>query len=396
MKVIKDKIMEIPNQEQESIVKIKRGVQVMNISEFPETIREYLTVEKIYQIEEFSYYGTGVLIVNTNDKKIKINLSNEENLQHAALIQKAILLANLNISISKPSLDLDILVEINKDIHVKLRFNILHRTIVDSYTGDNVIELGEAYQIRVNNNKILNSQEIEGLFFKSSDKAIQKNIDTVFKYIDTCININNTPNIIISGSTGTGKTELQKHLISKIPFEQKVCIIQDTLDLNVASELPNADILQIKVKPHDSTSASGISAKNALIASLRQAPTWIVLSEIREKEIGKIFLKSLLTGHSGITTIHARNSKHTLKRLEEEIGIDNIQDYIDLVINLKKEWDEEQGKYVRKINDIIILKEDNIGNIVQLPIYSLNRLKNLKHPYDTDSLLVSKFFRGEL
>ena len=73
----------------------------------------------------------------------------------------------------------------------------------------------------------------------------------------------------------------------------------------------------------------------------------IVIGEIRDETEAKAALRSAMTGHLVISTIHARSASQTIDRLVN-LGIDRqeILDTIVLIIH-QELFDEPQGKKVR-------------------------------------------------
>lgn len=115
-------------------------------------------------------------------------------------------------------------------------------------------------------------------------------------------------NIVISGGTSTGKTELARRLQWMIPAEERLVLIEDSAELLPAQ--PN----------HVSLIASRLdgsarSAEKLLQATLRLRPDRIILGELRGIE-AVTFLESINTGHGGsFTTLHAETARKALDRL---------------------------------------------------------------------------------
>ena len=76
------------------------------------------------------------------------------------------------------------------------------------------------------------------LKINSYDKKIAPHF--VFALLEACIKSNS--NIIISGKTGSGKTEMQKYLVGFIKDNEKIIIMEDTLDTHLKELYPNKDI----------------------------------------------------------------------------------------------------------------------------------------------------------
>lgn len=131
----------------------------------------------------------------------------------------------------------------------------------------------------------------------------------IFELLKACIK--SKSNILISGKTGSGKTELQKLLIKYINDTDKIVLIEDTLDTHLKEIYPKKDILSWKT--NDMTEKM-IDFDDLIKASLRNNPDWILISEVRGSEAYSM-LKSALSGHHIITTLHSNNAKNNIERL---------------------------------------------------------------------------------
>ena len=116
--------------------------------------------------------------------------------------------------------------------------------------------------------------------------------------------ISQKKNIIIAGSTGSGKTSLLNSLLNDIGTEDHIVVIED------------AGEIQLK---NDSTSylvsSNSEQLKEFCSYALRMSPDRIVLGEIRSREVIPFILSSN-TGHKGMmSTIHANSAVDSLSRL---------------------------------------------------------------------------------
>lgn len=118
--------------------------------------------------------------------------------------------------------------------------------------------------------------------------------------------------ILISGSTGSGKTRLMNELLSEVDSNERVLALEDTPELApthpqffpLVSRIPNAD------------GFGEITLRTLLKQTLRMRPDRIVLGEIRGNEVLDL-LQALNTGHQGtLATLHANTPRDALKRIE--------------------------------------------------------------------------------
>lgn len=115
-------------------------------------------------------------------------------------------------------------------------------------------------------------------------------------------------NVIVSGGTSTGKTELGRRLLEMVDPDERIVTIEDSLELLPVQ--PNAVCL---IAQRDE--ASPRSADKLLQATLRLRPDRIILGELRGPEAAT-FLDAINTGHSGsFTTLHAHSARKAMDRL---------------------------------------------------------------------------------
>jgi len=118
--------------------------------------------------------------------------------------------------------------------------------------------------------------------------------------------------ILISGSTGSGKTRLMNELLSEVDPNERILALEDTPELApthpqffpLVSRTPNAD------------GFGEVTLRTLLKQTLRMRPDRIVLGEIRGNEVLDL-LQALNTGHQGtLATLHANTPRDALKRIE--------------------------------------------------------------------------------
>lgn len=114
-------------------------------------------------------------------------------------------------------------------------------------------------------------------------------------------------NIMISGMPGAGKTELLKFLTTYIPSYERVISIEDSYEVRYQDLHPNRDCVSLKINER-------FDYADAIKASLRQRPNWILVSEIRGREV-KDLLSSIATGTHLISTIHAKDAYEIPNRM---------------------------------------------------------------------------------
>jgi pilus assembly protein CpaF len=118
-------------------------------------------------------------------------------------------------------------------------------------------------------------------------------------------------NLLISGSTSSGKTTLANVLADFIPDGDRILIIEDVAELSIRK--PHVISAEAQLNTHKSQ----IGFSDLLKAVLRHRPDRIIVGEVRGPE-ARVFLDALNTGHRGsLSTIHANSAVDALRRLAQ-------------------------------------------------------------------------------
>jgi pilus assembly protein CpaF len=184
--------------------------------------------------------------------------------------------------------------------------------------------------------------------------------------------------MLIAGETGTGKTTLLKGLGTQFGSGESIVTVEDTPELNF-----NHPFLRALVsRPPNVEGIGEVTLQEHIKATLRMTPNRVILGEMRTPLAAEAFLESAQTGHTGMSTIHARNAKETLVRLESLLGraqksvaIDIIRQQIALAVDVVI-WmfrDKKTGK--PRIGEIIEVGHFVEGSIQIKPIFSFDHSK---------------------
>ena len=149
-------------------------------------------------------------------------------------------------------------------------------------------------------------------------------------------------NILIAGSTGSGKTSLLNVLGKFIPADERVLLIEDTSEIHMDQD----NLVRFEARqPQNGLPA--VTIRDLLKASLRHRPDRIILGEIRGGEAFDL-LQLLNTGHSGsLSTLHATSARQGLARFTScvlQSGVDlpyravktNVGDSVNVVVHLER------------------------------------------------------------
>jgi flagellar protein FlaI len=114
-------------------------------------------------------------------------------------------------------------------------------------------------------------------------------------------------NILISGGPGSGKTTLLNAFFNFIPSNERIVVIEDTLEINTDFE-ENCSRLE-----SDEATTLADLVKN----SLRMRPDRIIVGEVRGKEAQDL-MTAMNIGKYCMGTLHASTARETVMRLQSE------------------------------------------------------------------------------
>lgn len=127
-------------------------------------------------------------------------------------------------------------------------------------------------------------------------------------------------NMLISGGTGAGKTTLLNILSGYIPTSERIVTIEDAAEL----QLQQPHVVRLETRPPNIEGKGEVNARALVRNALRMRPDRIVIGEVRGAEAVDM-LQAMNTGHEGsLTTIHANTPRDAVSRLENMIGMANL------------------------------------------------------------------------
>lgn len=194
-------------------------------------------------------------------------------------------------------------------------------------------------------------------------------------------------NILIAGSTGSGKTELLKYFVKHVPDSQRMIMLEDTAETRLKDIYPNKHILPMECR-FTSDDETTIDYITLLQNSLRQNPVRIGVGECRGAE-AMYMIEIFNTGHEGgITTAHANSAPDAVKRLvmmcmragmrlEPDVIGKWVTSTFDVVIQVEKM--EDGARRITEVIELIDYEENS-------PVYnSLYELVVSSFERDTDN-----------
>ncbi|MGE5279647.1 MAG: GspE/PulE family protein [Deltaproteobacteria bacterium] len=117
--------------------------------------------------------------------------------------------------------------------------------------------------------------------------------------------------IFITGPTGSGKSTTLYAVLSEIKSPKKnIVTVEDPCEYHLEG------INQVQIKPE-----IGLTFASALRSFLRQDPDIMMVGEVRDLETAQICVRSALTGHLVLSTLHTNDAPSAVTRLID-IGVE--------------------------------------------------------------------------
>lgn len=172
-------------------------------------------------------------------------------------------------------------------------------------------------------------------------------------------------NFVFGGEPGAGKTECAKFFMQFIPKQERVITIEDSLEMHYADINPGADAVELRV-------GQGFTYTDAIKASLRQNPKWLMLSEARSVEVTSL-LEQWSTGVNGFTTIHLDDLRKLPDRIQNMMN--NVNDaermenriyrYVNVGILIRRAR-KKDGTISRYMDQVCFYHRDGMSNHVYM------------------------------
>ena len=216
----------------------------------------------------------------------------------------------------------------------ELRMNFIHESI--STNGIACVIRKTPAKIRLNKDKLINERYTTVEIHDFLIKCVEGHC-----------------NIIVSGETGSGKTELVKYLASYTKENEKIITIEDTLELHLDKIFPHRDIVAVKTN-------NIASYSDVLVSCMRQNPKWILLSEVRSAEAVMAVRNSISSGHNILSTIHSDKASsipmrmYSLMESSQDIEqfLSSIHRYVQIGVYVKGYFSNELNRFQREIFEV--------------------------------------------
>ena len=180
--------------------------------------------------------------------------------------------------------------------------------------------------------------------------------------------------VLVSGGAGAGKTTLLNIIGSFIPSTERICTIEETLEL----EIDHPHVVPLESRPSSTEGRGEVDLRTLLRNALRMRADRIIVGEVRGSEVFDM-LQAMNIGHPGsMTTLHANSPRDAVRRIETLLllsGVDlpetSLRNLVgmsfDVIVQLSRDT-----KGYRKIDAVmeIEVKGDNWELIPRFEISS--------------------------
>jgi len=149
--------------------------------------------------------------------------------------------------------------------------------------------------------------------------------------------------VMVAGGTATGKTTFLRGLISCIPPDERLVVIEDSSELSLELDPQRAKhCVEMEVRQPNLEGVGGISMKALGEQALRMRPDRVIVGESRKGDEVRAVLNALNSGHEGsMSTIHADSALSALSKMqtsalqgEDALSMDASAQLISLVLHL--------------------------------------------------------------
>ncbi|MFM2438054.1 MAG: hypothetical protein RLZ55_871 [Actinomycetota bacterium] len=117
---------------------------------------------------------------------------------------------------------------------------------------------------------------------------------------------------LVSGGTGAGKTTMLATLLSLVPPDDRLLVVEDSSEL----EPRHPHVVRLESRPPNVEGVGAVTLRELVRQALRMRPDRLVVGEVRGAEVVDL-LAALNTGHEGgCGTLHANSAADVPARLE--------------------------------------------------------------------------------
>jgi pilus assembly protein CpaF len=192
-------------------------------------------------------------------------------------------------------------------------------------------------------------------------------------------------NIMIAGSTNSGKTTLLRALAGEIPPHERLITVERAMELGLDKfEDAHPNVVAFEERLPNSEGLGGVSMAELVRRSLRQNPSRVIVGEVLGDEIVTM-LNAMSQGNDGsLSTIHANSSLEVFNRIatyalqaNERLPVEAthmlISGSINFVVFLRKRNDYHAGGSMNRVVESIREVTGVDGRVLSSEVFTAGR-----------------------
>jgi Flp pilus assembly CpaF family ATPase len=192
-------------------------------------------------------------------------------------------------------------------------------------------------------------------------------------------------NVMIAGSTNSGKTTLLRALAAEIPAHERLITVERALELGLDKfEDAHPNVVAFEERLPNSEGLGGVTMAELVRRSLRQNPSRVIVGEVLGDEIVTM-LNAMSQGNDGsLSTIHANSSLEVFNRIatyalqaEERLPVEAthmlIAGSIDFVVFLRKRNDFHVGGGLNRVVESVREVTGVDGRVLSSEVFAPDR-----------------------
>ncbi|WP_165063670.1 CpaF family protein [Marisediminicola senii] len=173
-------------------------------------------------------------------------------------------------------------------------------------------------------------------------------------------------NILVSGSTQSGKTTMLNALLSSAPPGERIVTVEETFELDLSA--PDTVAMQCRQPSLEGTGE--VTLRRLIKEALRMRPDRLVVGEVREAESLDLLI-ALNSGLPGMCSIHANSARDALVKLstlpllagrniDSAFVVPTVASVIDIVVFCELQHDGH-----RRVTEILATSGSVAGSVVE-------------------------------
>jgi len=175
--------------------------------------------------------------------------------------------------------------------------------------------------------------------------------------------------VLVSGATGSGKTTMLATLLSLVPPDERIVVLEESAELTPA----HPHVVRLVTRRANVDGAGRVDLPELVRQALRMRPDRLVLGECRGAEVRDV-LAALNTGHEGgFATVHANAAADVPARLEALGSLAGMSrdavaaqaaSAVDAVLHLRRAG---PGRAARRLDEIGAVRRGEGGALEVVP-----------------------------